>query len=150
MLSLNAHFLTIANPTPLLGQVWLDLAVINIMLLLSAFFSGSETAITAFDNFKLRGLINKEGDPSGVYRLVLENRRRFITSFLIGKNLVNIFSAILTSNLFAMWLGSAGLGVATAVVTIVVLIFVIITLCIHKFLQRVFANPMPKKKGNVS
>ncbi|MEL4894091.1 hemolysin family protein [Crocosphaera sp. Alani8] len=93
------------------------------MLLLSAFFSGSETAITAFDNFKLRGLIDTEGDPSGVYRLVLENRRRFITSLLIGNNLVNNFSAILTSNLFAMWLGSAGLGVATAVVTIVVLIF---------------------------
>ncbi|MEA5534578.1 hemolysin family protein [Crocosphaera sp. XPORK-15E] len=93
------------------------------MLLLSAFFSGSETAITAFDNFKLRGLIEHQGDPSGVYRLVLENRRRFITSLLIGNNLVNNFSAILTSNLFAIWLGSAGLGIATAVVTILVLIF---------------------------
>ena len=123
MLSSNANFLTIAKPSPLLGQVWLDLAVITVMLLLSAFFSGSETAITAFDNFKLRGLIDKEGDTSGVYRLVLENRRRFITSLLIGNNLVNNFSAILTSNLFAMWLGRAGLGVATAVVTIVVLIF---------------------------
>ncbi len=123
MLSFNASFLTIAKPTPLLGQVWLDLTVIILMLLLSAFFSGSETAITAFDNFKLQGLIENEGDPSGVYRLVLENRRRFITSLLIGNNLVNNFSAILTSNLFAIWLGSAGLGVATAVVTILVLIF---------------------------
>ncbi len=123
MLSFNASLLTIAKPGPLLGQVWLDLTVIILMLLLSAFFSGSETAITAFDNFKLRGLIEKQGDSSGVYRLVLENRRRFITSLLIGNNLVNNFSAILTSNLFAMWLGSAGLGVATAVVTILVLIF---------------------------
>ncbi|WP_049858542.1 hemolysin family protein [Gloeothece citriformis] len=93
------------------------------MLLLSAFFSGSETAITAFDNFKLRGLIKHQGDPSGIYRLLLENRARFITSLLIGNNLVNNFSAILTSNLFAFWLGNAGLGVATAVVTVVVLIF---------------------------
>ncbi|HAC65183.1 MAG TPA: HlyC/CorC family transporter [Cyanothece sp. UBA12306] len=93
------------------------------MLLFSAFLSGSETAITAFDNFKLRGLIEHQGDPSGIYRLVLENRRRFITSLLIGNNLVNNFSAILTSNLFAIWLGNAGLGVATAIITILILIF---------------------------
>lgn len=123
LLDLDIEFLALAEPGPLLGEVWLDLAVIFLMLLLSAFFSGSETAITAFDNFKLRGLIEHQGDPSGVYRLVLEKRRRFITSLLIGNNLVNNFSAVLTSNLFAMWLGSAGLGIATAVVTIFVLIF---------------------------
>nr|WP_202950266.1 hemolysin family protein [Gloeocapsa sp. PCC 73106] len=93
------------------------------MICLSAFFSGSETAITSFDNLKLRGLINKQGDPSGVYRLVLENRSRFITTLLLGNNLVNNFSAVLTSNLFTIWLGNAGLGIATAVVTVLVLIF---------------------------
>jgi CBS domain containing-hemolysin-like protein len=93
------------------------------MLLFSAFFSGSETAITAFDNLKLRGLIKQQGDPTGLYKLVLENRSRFITTLLLGNNLVNNFSAILTSNLFAIWLGNAGLGVATGVVTILVLVF---------------------------
>ncbi|WP_241392709.1 hemolysin family protein [Rippkaea orientalis] len=93
------------------------------MLLMSAFFSASETAITAFDNFKLRGLIEHQGDPSGIYRLVLENRRRFITSLLVGNNLVNNFSAVLTSNLFAIWLGNAGLGIATAIITVFILIF---------------------------
>ncbi|MEM8779128.1 MAG: CNNM domain-containing protein, partial [Cyanobacteria bacterium P01_G01_bin.49] len=87
LLDLDIRWLALAEPGPLLGQVWLDLAVIALMLLLSAFFSGSETAITAFDNFKLRGLIEHQGDPSGVYRLVLNNRRRFITSLLIGNNL---------------------------------------------------------------
>lgn len=101
----------------------MDVAVIVLMLLLSAFFSGSETAITAFDNFKLRGLIKTQGDPKGIFRLVLHNRTRFITTLLIGNNLVNNFSAVLTSNLFALWLGSAGLGVATGVVTVVVLVF---------------------------
>lgn len=123
LLALDTDFLALAEPAPLLGQVWLDIAAIAIMLLLSAFFSGSETAITAFDNFKLRGMIEHQGDPSGIYRLVLENRRRFITSLLVGNNLVNNFSAILTSNLFAIWLGNAGLGIATAVVTVLVLIF---------------------------
>lgn len=123
MLPNKFYLLTTTEAGPLLGQVWLDMVFIVVMLLLSAFFSGSETAITAFDNFKLRGLIKHQGDPSGIYRLLLENRARFITSLLIGNNLVNNFSAILTSNLFAIWLGNAGLGVATAVVTFLVLIF---------------------------
>ncbi len=116
-------YFALSEPQPLLGEVWLDLCVLALMLLFSAFFSGSETAITAFDNLKLRGLIKQQGDPTGLYKLVLENRSRFITTLLLGNNLVNNFSAILTSNLFAIWLGNAGLGIATAVVTILVLIF---------------------------
>jgi Mg2+/Co2+ transporter CorB len=108
---------------PLLGNVWIDIGILVLMLVLSAFFSGSETAITALDNLKLRALINDQGDPSGMFRLVLEKRSRFITTLLVGNNLVNNFSAILTSNLFAVWLGNAGLGIATAVVTFLVLIF---------------------------
>ncbi|WP_084202468.1 hemolysin family protein [Rubidibacter lacunae] len=92
------------------------------MMLLSAFFAGSETAITAFDNLKLRGIIRERGDPQGVFRLVLENRARFITTLLLGNNLVNIFSAALTSNLFAIWFGNAGVAIATGVVTVLVLI----------------------------
>jgi CBS domain containing-hemolysin-like protein len=95
------------------------------MLSLSAFFSGSETAITALDNLKLRALIKEKGDPGGIFTLVLENRARFITTLLIGNNLVNNFSAILTSNLFILWFGSNEAIVlsATVAITILVLIF---------------------------
>lgn len=122
-LPIQFHVLAVSDPSPLLGDVRFDLAFLALMLLLSAFFSGSETAITALDNLKLRALIQEQGDPSRIFRLVLENRARFITTLLVGNNLVNNFSAILTSNLFAIWLGNAGLGVATAVVTFLVLIF---------------------------
>ena len=122
-LSFPLYFLAASELSPLLGNVGLDITVLVLMLVLSAIFSGSETAITALDNLKLRSLIKDQGDPSGIFRLVLEKRSRFITTLLVGNNLVNNFSAILTSNLFALWLGSAGLGVATAVVTVLVLIF---------------------------
>ena len=108
---------------PLLGSVWIDVTILVLMLALSAFFAGSETAITALDNLKLRALIKEQGDPGRMFTLVLEKRARFITTLLVGNNLVNNFSAILTSNLFAIWLGSAGLGIATAVVTFLLLIF---------------------------
>lgn len=113
----------LAVGTPILGNIWLDISILGLMLMLSAFFSGSETAITALDNLKLRALIRDQGDPDSVFNLVLERRARFITTLLIGNNLVNNFSAILTSNLFAIWLGNASVGVATAVVTFLVLIF---------------------------
>jgi CBS domain containing-hemolysin-like protein len=115
--------LTLAQITPILGSVWLDVSALVLMLVLSAFFSGSETAITALDNLKLRSLIKDQGDPSGIFNLVLHNRARFITTLLVGNNLVNNFTAILTSNLFAIWFGNAAVGLATAVATFLLLIF---------------------------
>lgn len=127
ILPFPTYFLAALEPQPLLGEAWLDLIVIAFMFVLSGAFSGSETAITAFDNLKLRGLIREQGDPKGTFRLVLENRTRFIITLLLGNNLVNNFAAVLTSNLFSIWLGNAGLGIATAIVTILVLIFAEIT-----------------------
>nr|WP_242028265.1 hemolysin family protein [Pseudanabaena sp. FACHB-2040] len=108
---------------PLLGTVGMDITVLFLLLGLSAFFSGSETAITSLDNLKLRALIQEKGDPTGVFSLVLKSRTRFITTLLVGNNLVNNLSAILTSNLFAFWFGSASVGLAAGVVTLLVLIF---------------------------
>nr|WP_017711942.1 hemolysin family protein [Prochlorothrix hollandica] len=108
---------------PLLGNIGLDISILVLMLALSALFSGSETAITALDNLKLRSLIKEQGDPDRLFTLVLENRSRFIITLLVSNNLVNNFSAILTSNLFAIWMGGSGLGLATAVITVLLLMF---------------------------
>lgn len=110
MVPLPISQLSVASTVrPLLGDVRLDLMILVILLFLSAFFAGSETAITALDNLKLRALMKAEGDPDGLYRLVLEKRARFITTLLVGNNLVNNFAAILTSNLFVIWFGGQGL-----------------------------------------
>lgn len=99
------------------------MATLALMLSFSAFFSGSETAITALDNLKLRALIKEQGDPTRIFTLVLSNRRRFITTLLVGNTLVNNFAAILTSNLFSLWLGNQAIGIATFVVTFLTLTF---------------------------
>ncbi len=123
--SFSAFLPLLAQATPILGEVWVDLSVLVLMLALSACFSGSETAITALDNLKLRSLMKEQGNRSNIFALVLEKRARFITTLLIGNNLVNNFSAILTSNLFAVWFGTNEAVVlsATVAVTIIVLIF---------------------------
>ena len=94
-----------------------------LLLLCSAFFSGAETALTALDNLKLKALIKEQGDPKRVFVLVLNQRRRFTTTLLVGSTLVNSFSAILTSNLFTLWLGGQAIGAATLVITFLTLTF---------------------------
>lgn len=117
------YWFAVAEIQPLLGSLWLDIATLALMLLLSGFFAGSETAITALDNFKLRSLMEEGNTPKRILRVLLENRAHFIITLLVGNTLVNNFSAILTSNLFTIWLGNQGIGVATAVVTFLVLTF---------------------------
>ncbi|MGB6169164.1 MAG: hemolysin family protein, partial [Geitlerinemataceae cyanobacterium] len=85
--------------------------------------SGSETALTALDNFKLRALIREYPNSNTMFRLLLEYRGRFIITLLVGNTLINNFSAILTSNLFSLWLGNQAIGIATGVVTFLVLTF---------------------------
>ncbi|MGD1861430.1 MAG: hemolysin family protein [Leptolyngbyaceae cyanobacterium] len=111
------------SSSPILGSFWFDSAVLVFLLGLSAFFSGSETAITALDNLKLRSLIQETGDPDRLFTLVLQQRTRFIITLLVGNNLINNFAAILTSNLFAIWFGSAGLTIAAIFITVLLLIF---------------------------
>lgn len=113
----TSSLFAISEAAPLFGDTRVDLAVLVLTLLLSAFFSGSETAITALDNLKLRSLIKEQGDPDRLFTLVLHNRRRFITTLLVGNTLVNNTSAILTSNLFTLWFGNQAIGIATFVIT---------------------------------
>lgn len=123
-LPIPSLFLTAVGSRPLFGDIAIDVAVLLLMLALSAFFSGSETAITALDNLKLKALIKERGDPDRIFTLVLNNRRRFITTLLVGNTLVNNFSSILTGNLFAFWFGgNQALAVATFAITFLTLTF---------------------------
>lgn len=124
ILPIPSYLIAASDFGPLLGDIRIDLAALVLMLALSAFFSGSETAITALDNLKLRALIKEQGDPNRLFTLVLNHRRPFITTLLVGNTLVNNFSAILTSNLFSLWLGgSQAIGIATFVITFLTLTF---------------------------
>ncbi len=95
------------------------------LLIVSGLASASETAITALDNLKLRSIIQDRGDRGGIYSLVLERRGRFITTLLILNNIVNTGTAVFASSLCVALFGQGGLvlAVATAVTTIVILIF---------------------------
>ncbi|MBK8198073.1 MAG: HlyC/CorC family transporter [Acidobacteria bacterium] len=101
------------------------LIAIAILLCMSAFFSGSETALTAASRARMHQL-EKEGDKRArsVNRL-LASREDFIGAILLGNNLVNILASVLATTMFTALFGQGGLAlaVATAVMTATVLIF---------------------------
>jgi len=102
---------------------WVSIAAIVALLLASAFFSGSETALTAASRAKLHSLAEK-GSASAQKALELtEDRERLIGSVLLGNNLVNILATSLATSLFTLLYGSSGVAVATLVMTVLVLVF---------------------------
>lgn len=96
---------------------------IAVLLVLSALFSGSETALTTASRGKLHAMADK-GDRGAEAALKLtEDKERLIGAILLGNNLVNILAASLATALFTAILGDGGVAVATLVMTALVLIF---------------------------
>jgi Mg2+/Co2+ transporter CorB len=93
------------------------------LLILSAFFSGSETALTAASRGKLRAQADKGSKGAERALEITEDNERLIGSVLLGNNLVNILAASLATALFTRAFGESGVALATLVMTLLVLIF---------------------------
>ncbi len=99
------------------------------LLLLSGLMSGSETALTAIGSWKVRQLREDGHDPSGAFALLEKNPTRFITTLLIGNNLVNIAATALVTQIVLQLSRSYGfaeslaVGYATGIMTLLVLVF---------------------------
>ncbi|MGV6848957.1 MAG: HlyC/CorC family transporter [Marinibacterium sp.] len=102
---------------------WLTAGGILCLLVLSAFFSGSETALTAASRGKLRSQADKGSRGARQALAVTEDNERLIGSVLLGNNLVNILAASLATALFTRAFGESGVALATLVMTLLVLIF---------------------------
>lgn len=112
------------DPSPVLDAAfWISAGAILGLLVLSAFFSGSETALTAASRGKLRSQADKGSKGAARALQITEDNERLIGSVLLGNNLVNILATSLATQLFLRALGESGVAVATAVMTLLVLIF---------------------------
>jgi len=101
----------------------LMLAAIGMLLVLSAFFSGSETALTAASRARIHQL-ETEGDRRAriVGHLLIE-KERLIGAILLGNNAVNILASSIATYLFVGLVGETGVAYATLSMTLLVLIF---------------------------
>ena len=102
---------------------WITAGVIVLLLCLSAFFSGSETALTAASKSKLKAQADRGSRGAGVAMKVTDDSERMIGALLLGNNVVNILSASLATALLTRAFGQSGVALATLVMTVLVLIF---------------------------
>ncbi|KIC11227.1 membrane protein [Leisingera sp. ANG-M1] len=109
--------------TVLDSAFWTTAGAIVLLLVLSGFFSGSETALTAASRGKLRTQADKGSRGAQRALSITEDNERLIGSVLLGNNLVNILAASLATALFTRAFGEGGVALATLVMTILVLVF---------------------------
>lgn len=102
----------------------IQLVVLAVLLVLSAFFSSAETALTTISAVKVRAMV--EENPTGrvlTLQKILDNKSKLISAVLIGNNIVNISaSSLMTSLVIRLW-GNAAVGLGTGILTLLVLIF---------------------------
>lgn len=96
---------------------------ILICLTLSSFFSSAETAITSLGNQKAKYLLKTKGTAVKQLNLWLKHPGRVLTTILVFNNAVNIFTASLATVMATHYFGDSAIGIATGIVTILVLIF---------------------------
>ena len=105
------------------SQLW-QIGVLLILLVLSAFFSMSETALMALSKIRIRHMIDEEVKGAKLIEKLTEDPNRLLGAILIGNNIVNIAASALATILFTELVNeTAGPAVATIVMTILVLIF---------------------------
>ncbi len=98
---------------------------ILMLLGMSAFFSGSETALTATSRARMHKLENDGDRRAKDVNGLIQDRERLIGAILLGNNLVNILATVLTTSLFVSLFGQSGTAnvLATVTMTILVLVF---------------------------
>lgn len=101
----------------------LQIIVIVILLILSAFFSSSETALTTVSRIKLRSLADEGNRRAKKVLRITGNPSKLLSAILVGNNIVNISASALTTTFCTSVFGSKYIGVATGVLTFLVLIF---------------------------
>jgi len=94
-----------------------------ILLLLSAFFSSAETALTTVNKIRIRTLA-EDGDKRAERVLrITDDSGKMLSAILIGNNIVNLSASSIATSLAIKLLGSMGAGIATGILTVLILIF---------------------------
>ncbi|GAB4175330.1 MAG: hemolysin family protein [Geothermobacteraceae bacterium] len=95
---------------------YLRLGALLLLFLLSAFFSGSETALTAIDRVRVHYLVERQRRGARRLERLLAEPDRLLSGILIGNNLVNIAASVFATTLFVAWFGNRHGELATILI----------------------------------
>ena len=104
-------------------NLWFNGIAIFVLLIISAFFSGSETALTGASKAILRSLTDKGSNGAKKALQLREQNEKLIGSLLLGNNLINILAAALATNFLTQYYQEGGVVIATVIMTLLILIF---------------------------
>ena len=104
-------------------SLWTISALIVILILLSAFFSSAETALTAASDARMRQLATKGNKNAKIVEALRADREGLIGAILIGNNAVNVLASAIATSLFITLYGEAGLLWATMTMTVLLVVF---------------------------
>lgn len=99
-----------------------QLIILIILLMLSAFFSSAETALTTVNRIRIRSLADDGSKRAKTVLKITDNSGKMLSAILIGNNIVNVAAASITTSL-AYSLGGSAVAIANAVITIAILLF---------------------------
>lgn len=102
---------------------WIELIVIIVGVIGSAFFSSSETALTSLNVFKIRQMEENGVENSSLVRKLTDDIGKVLTTILIGNNIVNIVTTTVATIFFTDLFGPSGAIISTIVLTLTILIF---------------------------
>ena len=101
--------------------------ILGLLILLSAFFSSSETAMMSLNRYRLKHLADNNHSGAKRAQALLSRPDRLIGLILIGNNLVNIFATSLATIIALRLYGDAGVAIAGVLLTLVILLFAEVT-----------------------
>jgi Mg2+/Co2+ transporter CorB len=102
---------------------WVLFSIVIVCLLVSAFFAASETALTGASRASMLRLSKQGNREAGVVSSLFNMRERLIGALLLGNNIANIGASALATGILTAWFGDVGVLYATAVMTVMVVIF---------------------------
>jgi len=102
---------------------WIEFAIVLLLLLVSAFFAASETALTGASRASMLRLSKQGNSDAVVVSDLIAQRERLIGALLLGNNIANIGASAIATSIFTSWFGEVGVLYATAVMTVLVVIF---------------------------
>ena len=101
----------------------IQIVLLGILLVGSGFFSASETALMSLSKIRIRYMKEEGVKGAKLVGSLIDNPNNLLTSILVGNNVVNIAATSISTSLFMALYGESGVPIATAVMTILVLIF---------------------------
>lgn len=105
------------------SDILIQFVILLVLLMLSAFFSSAETALTCVNPVRLRTLADEGNKKAANTLQILDNPGKMLSTILIGNNIVNISTTSLATTLTIKLFGNAAVGIATGILTLLVLMF---------------------------